>query len=200
MDDVESGQEGFKVRFDGTEYDQHVNWKWIINNPSSLMIFGPPREVNRSFDDIFIHVKGIQGLHQRFLAYYDEFEGDVKACLSLYNSYLASRLVLADKQMDAHLATQKNYDGNIFRTKPVINFLDNFDRACEDAIEFSLLNFVTHSDPIVPTDVMTYFISQAPAVFGDMWDLMCKVCGIKTTHSREEHRTRGKTHEVFFRC
>lgn len=36
--DVDKGQGGFKVRFDGTDYVQHVNWMWIVNNPSRVRV------------------------------------------------------------------------------------------------------------------------------------------------------------------
>ena len=41
---------------------------------------------------MFKDVKDFNKLHFRFLQFYDEFEGDMAACLALHNSYALARL------------------------------------------------------------------------------------------------------------
>ena len=153
IEDVLGGHGGFKVTFAGTAVEKHINWKWLVNSPSAVMFFGPPRDVNRSFDEIFKDVSSTAKLHQRFLAYYDEFEGDVTACLSLYNSYLTSCLNVTSARHRKELAERKTYDPNIFWTKKVIEFLESFDLKCKECIEYSISNFVIHSHPIIITGI-----------------------------------------------
>ena len=105
---------GFCIQLDGVAKAFHMNWKQIILNPSVFMFFGAPLSMGRSFDNIFSKLTNLDLLHARFLAYYDEFEGDVNACIGLYNAYLQKRLSILEamcKKMDKE---SSEIDGGVF--------------------------------------------------------------------------------------
>ena len=51
----------------------------------------------RCFDVVFKDVTDENKLHNRFLQFYDEFEGDYVACLVLHNKYVMTWLVAEGK-------------------------------------------------------------------------------------------------------
>ena len=53
QNDFKDGNGGLHVRFNGTSFVSHFNWKQVINNPSTFMFFGAPFSINRSYDIIF---------------------------------------------------------------------------------------------------------------------------------------------------
>ena len=59
-----------------------------MENPKSFKFFGPQLSQTRAMDSIFESVKNSDTLYHRFKRYYDEFKGDVNACVALYNAYL----------------------------------------------------------------------------------------------------------------
>ena len=80
------GHGGFVVLFDGTSHQKHMIWKNIVvYNPSTFVFFGPPLDMNCSYDNLF-NGTNASNMHKRFLTFYDHFEGDVNACLCLLNS------------------------------------------------------------------------------------------------------------------
>ena len=99
----ERGTGGFCIQLDGVAKAFHMNWKQIILNPSVFMFFGAPLSMGRSFYNIFSKLTKLDSFHARFCAYYDEFKGDVNACLGLYNVILQKRLSIFEamcKKMD----------------------------------------------------------------------------------------------------
>ena len=186
------------MKFNKTKETHHFNWRQIISNPSRIMFFGPPRETSRAFDDIFKNAKLLDTMHLLFLTYYDEFEGDVSACLSLLNSYLSRRVVLLEKQLSQEQKSKKTFDGNIFLSDSVNDFLQRFDIKCKESMEYCMTHFVNHTEPLVPTSTMREFIDAAPGVFGELWDLMCHLRGVHKTWSHESHLTLVKEQEIFF--
>ena len=50
--DFKKSNVGFRVRFASTTRETHVNWKQLVTDPSTYMIFGAPLSVARSFDSI----------------------------------------------------------------------------------------------------------------------------------------------------
>ncbi len=61
-----------------------------------------------------------------------------------------------------------------------------------------LTSFQNHSEPIISTLTMKEFIEQAPAIFGDVWKLLCDLRGVKENIAQEKGQTQGKKNEVFF--
>ena len=78
----------FGISFDGTSEKHTFLWNTIMDFPSTYLFFGPPLTQCRAFDSIFKNAKSLSTVHHLFLSYYAEFEGDVEACLALYNAYL----------------------------------------------------------------------------------------------------------------
>ena len=152
--------------------------------------------MSRSYNTIFKNVKALDTLHHFFTAYYDHFDGDVKACLSFYNSYLSRQVAILEDRATKQDRKAKVYDGGIFHRKEVVSFLQRFDNQCKEGIISVLSDFNNHSDLIIFTPIMDEFIKEAPAVFGDMWDLMCDLRGIKPNYKREKDRMDNKLHSV----
>ena len=68
-------------------------------------------------------------MHRRFIYHYDKFEGDAISCLSLYNSYLHRRLAVASAGAKKAVAkaTKRTYDGRLFRSDKVVEFLNEIE-------------------------------------------------------------------------
>ena len=88
-----------------------------MKNPKSFKIFGPPLSQTWSMESIFKNVKSYDTLYHQFKCYYDEFEGNVNACVAVYNAYLHRKFILLSKQMKKIVKDQKNHDSNVFKTR-----------------------------------------------------------------------------------
>ena len=63
------------------------------------MFFFVPLLQNHSFDSIFKTADNLSSIRHHFLCYYDEFEGDVVACLAFYNVYLHRQATVLAEQI-----------------------------------------------------------------------------------------------------
>ena len=97
--DFSKGLGGFSVQFEGCTLGCHFTWRDIINNPFTFMFVGAPLEMCRSYDLIFKKCGSLQTTYHHFINYYNHCKGDVKVSLSLYNSYLARRSAILDKNL-----------------------------------------------------------------------------------------------------
>ena len=73
----------------------------------------------------------IDTLHHHFIAYYNHFEGDVKVCLCLYNSYLAQRIaILESTAAKIYKKTKKPMVLSSHRRRPllILKKLTNYSR------------------------------------------------------------------------
>ena len=77
----------FGISFDGMMEHHKFLWNTIMDISETFMFFGPPLTQCRAFDSIFKNPRNLSTLHHLFLSYYAEFEGDVQACLTLYNAH-----------------------------------------------------------------------------------------------------------------
>ena len=68
---------------------------------------------------------------------------------------------------------------DVLRSAGVKKLLTDFDNKCRDAIESVLVDFHDHSKPIIVTPDMDELLRQAPAVFGDLWTVLCNLLGIR---------------------
>ena len=101
---------GIGVMFDGTNECHHFLWNTILHYPSSFLFVGASLSRCRSFDSIFNDCRPLSNIHHRFLSYYHEFEGDVQACLALYNTYLHKRSYILAQQVGKLKRAEKKYD------------------------------------------------------------------------------------------
>ena len=169
---------GIGVKFDGTNECHHFLWNTILDYPSTFLFFGAPLSQCRSFDSIFNDCKSTSTIHHRFLAYYHEFEGDVQACLALYNAYLHKRSYILAQNVGKLKLAEKKHDKDIFKSNDVVEFLDEIDDCFRTSLESVFTEFKDHSRPVVETDVVLGFIDQAPKVFRDTWVKMCEWRGV----------------------
>ena len=169
-----------------------------MENPTSFKFFGPPLLQTRAMDSIFESVKSYDTLYHRFKCYYDGFEGNVNACVALYNAYLHRKNILLSKQMKKILKDQKNHDGNLFKTAKVKEFIMRVDDKCRAGLELVFSEFKDHSDPIVSTLDMLELIAQAPSISGDTWDLLCKLRGVKVNQPSQKEKNVLLIHSVFY--
>ena len=199
--DFKGGRKGFIVRFDGTPYQHHFTWKHVVGRPSTNMFFGAPLSQSRAYDSIFRNV-GLQTAQQRFLQYYDELEGDVSACLALYNSYLFRLVAITEatcrKRVKEAQVTRKASWQGVFKQKKVVAFLREFDSHCEESLRTVFTQFTNHSLPVISRGAMEGFIARSPEVFGDLWEILCHLRGVKPGQAKEKGRTDDKIHSVFF--
>ena len=112
-------------------------------------------------------------------------------------SYLARCMQLLENQLKVH-RDKPIYDGALFTTKKVVDYLTTIDDTLKQAIERVLVEFTNHRQPLIPIETMREWISAAPAIFGPLWCLLCNIRGIKPTHEREKGRTDDKIHSVLF--
>ena len=89
--DFKTGMGGLQLKFLHTDIRHALTWKEIQSNPLSIMFFGQPTCTTRAFDGIFRCCTNPSTLHHRYISFYDEFEGDITACLALENAYLHAR-------------------------------------------------------------------------------------------------------------
>ena len=64
--------------------------------------------------------------------------------------------------------------------------MSKIDNTCFSCLQSVFLEFRDHSHPIVATSTMLEFIAKAPAIFGDTWDLLCELCGVKPKQKEEK--------------
>ena len=139
--DFKKGKAGFQVQFDGTDEKAHFTWLRIISSPLTFMFFGPPLTKSRSFDSIFLSLKSLNTVHARFLAYYNEFVGDLIACLFLKNAYLHRRLAIMESNANKKAKESRTISGSIFRSKNVLQFVNRFNTHCKEQIEREMCSF-----------------------------------------------------------
>ena len=72
-DDVRFGRKGFQISHHGTSLVSHITWKKLMANLTSLLFFGAPLSLSRSFGSIFKDAKNPSTLHQKFMCYYEHF-------------------------------------------------------------------------------------------------------------------------------
>jgi len=63
----------------------------------------------------------------------------------------------------------------MFKSKKVVGFLDRFDNVCRGSMESAFTEFKNHSEPIISVPDMRLFIEEAPAIFGNVYDLLCDI-------------------------
>ena len=78
------------------------------------------------------------------------------------------------------------YDGKLFKNKKVNEFLTKIDETCFSSLQSFFLEFKDHSYPIVSTPTMLEFTAQAPAIFGDIWDLLYELRGMLPKQKEEK--------------
>ena len=169
---------GIRIKFDGTDESHHFLWDTVIDFPTTFMFFGALLTQCRSFDSIFQDCRSISTVHHHSICYYCEFEGDVQACLALYNAYQHRHAYIFVLQVGRLQRGQKKYDKNLLKSTAVVNFLDAIDDCCRSASESDFIEFKDHSCPIVETDEVLHFIWQALTVFGDFWGEICECRGV----------------------
>ena len=197
--DVGKSKNGdFGVAFDGTNEKMLFNWYGIITEPSSLMFFGAPLTQSRAFDQLWKSVKSNATLYTRFACMYDEFEGDVEACQSLYNSYLFRRMAIAEDKLKVEEEKKDIYNGDLLRSPEVVNFLSKIDSLCEENLMTVFTDFKNHAEPIIPTSDMRALIAEAPNVFGQTWNHLCDLRGVQANQPKMEQRNVVKRHQVFW--
>lgn len=125
------------------------------------------------------------------------FEGDIGACLALYNSYLLRRMTVLKKKLSKANKVQ-SLDNDVLKSLPVVKFLDSIDDAVKGALERGLTTFTLHRQPLIDQETMYGFISQAPKLFGPLWEFLCDLRGVKNTHARKSDRSKAKVNSVFF--
>ena len=190
---------GFGVQFVGSETKLHFNWQDIVDDGCLLKFFGPPLSFARSFDTVFHRVNNKSTLYHRFKCFYDEFEGDVVSCLAIYNAYINRRLASTEKKLATAQAKTKMFNKNLFKTKPVLKFIEKFDNHCRKSLESVFEEFKSHSDCVLSAADMKAFIAEAPAIFGDLWHLLCDLRGVKLKVVAEKQQNIARQHAVFFR-
>ena len=205
MDDFQFGRAGFKMNFDGTSVSAHITWKRLMSAPRSIMFFGPPLSTSRSFDSIFRDATSLDTLYHLHTSYYDHCFGDVNACLSLQNAYLARRLDIAEKRLTKLQKPSVALDGSLFRREKTKQYLKKVDLAFQKGFESLTTEFKNHSLPIVPKTEMDDLIDEAPAIFGSTWSHLMALRGhsdnTKDGSSRETDQTKTratKRRDVFF--
>jgi len=92
----------------------------------------------------------------------------------------------------------KQYVRGLFRSKPVVHFLKEFDEFCFEALESVFTVMKNHAEPIIAAVDMQSFIDRAPKVFGDYWELECEMRGAKLSQKSEKERNIPRVKTVFF--
>ena len=67
-------------------------------------------------------------------------------------------------------------------------FISRVDEKCRVSLELVFPEFKDHSDPIVSTTEMLELIAQASSIFGDTWDLLCKLQGVKVNEPSQKEK------------
>ena len=60
-----------------------------------------------------------------------------------------------------------------------------------------LTKFKNHAAPIIPTHEFQAFVDEAEIVFGDLWTLLAKICGVKPNQKAEEEWNRIRRDAIF---
>ena len=141
MKDFKRGQCGFTVSFHDTPESTAFTWKDVLARPTATMFFGAPLSVCRSFDEALKNITNLHSLHHRFVAYYDHFEGDVVACLSLLNTYMSRRYDILSAKSREWKKKAELLDGDVLRSPAAVKFLTRFDDLCKGKIESALCCF-----------------------------------------------------------
>ena len=195
--DLKGGHSGFQVAFEGKGKVKCFTWKEILDNPSRYMFFRHPLNMSWAYDIVFKNIKKLDKLQDRLICYYNYFQGDTNAYLSLYNSYLACCMQVLETQLKVECA-KPTYDTGIFTTKKVIDYLNTIGKSVKIAIEHVLTEFSHHHTPLLSIETMNKWISAAPDVFDPLWCLLCNIRGEKPTNERKKGRMDDKIHSVFF--
>ena len=82
----------------------------------------------------------------------------------------------------------KKLDGNLFKSDKVVQFFNEIDQCCREGLESVYCDFQDFSNPIVRTPDMQQFIEQMPSVFGETWNHLCKLRGVKENHKMEKEK------------
>ena len=80
----------------------------------------------------------------------------------------------------------------------MVQFLEKIDKCCEDNLRTKIAQFACHCEPIISLPDFQTFIEEAPAVFGDMWDLFSEIRGVKSNQPAQEDKNVPRRHSVFF--
>lgn len=168
--DLKRGNGGFRVKFMGG--GSSLQLEADRAQPFNLMFFGNPLSMSRSYDLVFKSVSTLLSFHHRFILYYDHMEGDIAACLCLYNSYLAKQMALLESNTKKKEVKEKTYDGSIFTSPRCVTFCTKFDDHCTEAIKSVLTMFHNHLEPIIRTPTMKVFIAaRGPGIHTVMTEL-----------------------------
>ena len=86
----------------------------------------------------------------------------------------------------------------MFKSKKVVGFLDRFDNVCRGSMESAFTEFKNHSEPIISVPDIKVFIKEAPAIFGDVYKLLCDTRSVRKNQKAEQGRNLDREHSVFF--
>ena len=115
-----------------------------------------------------------------------EFAGNTIPCLVLYNSYLSNEGSAGKRKQREDKKKAKMYDKNIFKSKEIVSFLKRFDDMCRGLMESVFAEFKNHSKPIISVSAMKVFIEEAPSIFGDVYELLSDIQGIRRNQKAEK--------------
>jgi len=107
-------------------------------------------------------------------------------------------LASTEEKLATAQAKTKMFNKNLFKTKPVLKFIEKFDDPCRKSLESVFEEFKSHSDCVVSAADMKAFIAEAPAIFGDLWRLLCDLRGVKLKVVAEKQQNIARQHAVFF--
>ena len=165
----------FEVRFDGTNKIKRFNWKTLVDDSSSIKFFGAPLSQPHTFDFVFKGPTEEATHYHRFIKFYDEYEGDVNACLALYNCYLSRRLAVMEgemkkftKKINEKKAGSRKIDPAIFHTDGVDKFLRKVDQTFKTGMGTIFTEWRVHTEPVVMSEELQELIDEAEKVFGDL--------------------------------
>ena len=101
-------------------------------------------------------------------------EGDVGSSLALLNAYLVACCYESAKKLKKVAKEAKKYDGNLFNTGKVQNYMMKaLISHCKQCLESLFTKFQINSNPIISVPDMKTFIEQAPAISGNTWEFLC---------------------------
>ena len=157
-----------------------------MENPSAFMFFGSPRNKTQSFDPIFNSARTPSTLFHRLITFFPGVEGDVAMSLALFNAYSLACRKDSARLLKKAAKNARVYDGNLFRKKKVQEYMSLLDTHCRTRLESLFNEFQIHSNPIISVSDMQTFINQAPAIFGDTWQFLCDLHGVKPNQKKRE--------------
>ena len=106
-------------------------------------------------------------------------EGDAGSSLALLNACSVACCRESAKKLKKVAKEAKKYDGNLFNTDKVQNYMKVLDSHCKDCLESLFTEFQIHLNPIISVPEMKTFIDLAPAIFSDTWEFLCDLHGVK---------------------